>query len=46
MILLINYIAYAHIFLADEVAEAYLWLMKDSNVTGFVASSNSGVMLV
>jgi NAD(P)-dependent dehydrogenase (short-subunit alcohol dehydrogenase family) len=32
--------------LAEEVAEAYLWLMKDTNVTGFVAASNSGVLLV
>ncbi|EKD14332.1 uncharacterized protein L3040_008316 [Drepanopeziza brunnea f. sp. 'multigermtubi'] len=30
----------------EEVAEAYLWLMKDSNVTGFVASSDSGNKLV
>jgi NAD(P)-dependent dehydrogenase (short-subunit alcohol dehydrogenase family) len=31
---------------AEEVAEAYLWLMKDSNVTGFVACSDSGANLV
>lgn len=30
----------------EDVAEAYLWLMKDSNVTGFVASTNSGTLLV
>ncbi|PVH86283.1 NAD(P)-binding protein [Cadophora sp. DSE1049] len=30
----------------EDVAEAYLWLMKDSNVTGFVASSNAGSTLV
>lgn len=30
----------------EDVAEAYLWLMKDSNVTGFVASSDSGSRLV
>ncbi|KAL2062263.1 hypothetical protein VTL71DRAFT_6529 [Oculimacula yallundae] len=30
----------------EDVAEAYLWLMKDSNVTGFVASSNGGSLLV
>lgn len=29
----------------EEVAEAYLWLMKDTNVTGFVASSDSGIKL-
>lgn len=33
-------------FLAEEVAECYLWLMKDSNVTGFVASSDAGAKLV
>ncbi len=32
--------------IAEEVAEAYLWLMKDSNVTGFVAASDSEIMLV
>jgi len=26
----------------EDVAEAYLWLMKDSNVTGVVASTDSG----
>ncbi|KAG8168273.1 hypothetical protein KVR01_003962 [Diaporthe batatas] len=30
---------------AEDVAEAYLWLMKDSNVTGTVASTNSGQFL-
>ncbi|KAF4624237.1 hypothetical protein G7Y89_g13933 [Cudoniella acicularis] len=35
-----------HIGQPHEVAEAYLWLMKDTNVTGFVASSNSGALLV
>jgi len=30
----------------EDVAETYLWLMKDSNVTGFVASSNAGSTLV
>ncbi|KAH8660899.1 hypothetical protein BGZ60DRAFT_492302 [Tricladium varicosporioides] len=30
----------------EDVAEAYLWLMKDKNVTGFVASSDSGSKLV
>jgi NAD(P)-dependent dehydrogenase (short-subunit alcohol dehydrogenase family) len=29
----------------EEVAEAYLWLMKDSNVTGQVATSDSGAHL-
>jgi NAD(P)-dependent dehydrogenase (short-subunit alcohol dehydrogenase family) len=29
-----------------DVAEAYLWLMKDWNVTGTVAASDSGSMLV
>ena len=31
---------------ADEVAEAYLWLLKDSNVTGRIAASDSGSSLV
>ncbi|CZR63750.1 related to enoyl-[acyl-carrier-protein] reductase 1 [Phialocephala subalpina] len=30
----------------EDVAEAYLWLMKDSNVTGIVAYSDSGAGLV
>ncbi|CZR69568.1 related to enoyl-[acyl-carrier-protein] reductase 1 [Phialocephala subalpina] len=30
----------------EDVAEAYLWLMKDSNVTGFVAATDSGSKLV
>ena len=30
----------------EEVAEAYLWLMKDSNVTGRVAASDSGHLLI
>jgi NAD(P)-dependent dehydrogenase (short-subunit alcohol dehydrogenase family) len=30
----------------EEVAEAYLWLMKDWNVTGTVATSDSGSHLV
>lgn len=30
---------------AEDVAEAYLWLMKDANVTGTVASTNSGQFL-
>lgn len=30
----------------EEVAEAYLWLMKDANVTGIVACSDSGSKLV
>lgn len=34
------------VVIAEDVAEAYLWLMKDSNVTGFVASSDSGSKLV
>jgi NAD(P)-dependent dehydrogenase (short-subunit alcohol dehydrogenase family) len=29
----------------EDVAEAYLWLMKDSNVTGTVASTNGGQFL-
>ncbi|KAL1865877.1 hypothetical protein Daus18300_006989 [Diaporthe australafricana] len=29
----------------EDVAEAYLWLMKDANVTGTVASTNSGQFL-
>ncbi|KAN0089225.1 NAD(P)-binding protein [Hyaloscypha variabilis] len=35
-----------HVGKPEEVAEAYLWLMKDSNVTGFVACSDSGWKLV
>lgn len=35
-----------HVGRPEEVAEAYLWLMKDSNVTGFVACSDSGTKLV
>ncbi|TVY81232.1 Short-chain dehydrogenase/reductase [Lachnellula suecica] len=35
-----------HMAKAEEVAEAYLWLMKDSNVTGFVACSDGGEKLV
>jgi NAD(P)-dependent dehydrogenase (short-subunit alcohol dehydrogenase family) len=30
----------------EEVAEAFLWLMKDTNVTGSVAETNSGMKLV
>lgn len=30
----------------EEVAEAYLWLMKDSNVTGRIAASDSGHLLI
>ncbi len=30
----------------EDVAEAYLWLMKDRNVTGTVVSSDSGAKLV
>jgi len=30
----------------EDVAEAYLWLMKDYNVTGTVVSSDSGAKLV
>lgn len=29
----------------EDVAEAYLWLLKDSNVTGTIASTNSGQFL-
>jgi NAD(P)-dependent dehydrogenase (short-subunit alcohol dehydrogenase family) len=35
-----------HVGTAEEVAEAYLWLMKDSNVTGRIAASDSGSLLV
>ncbi|TVY83966.1 Short-chain dehydrogenase/reductase ATR9 [Lachnellula suecica] len=35
-----------HVGKPEEVAEAYLWLMKDSNVTGFVARSDSGANIV
>jgi len=30
----------------EDIAEAYLWLMKDRNVTGTVANSDSGAKLV
>lgn len=30
----------------EDVAETYLWLMKDSNATGTVATSDSGAYLV
>ncbi|KUJ09755.1 NAD(P)-binding protein [Mollisia scopiformis] len=30
----------------EDVAEAYLWLMKDSNTTGVVASTTAGNLLV
>ncbi len=30
----------------EDVAEAYLWLMKDGNVTGTVAGTDSGCLLV
>jgi hypothetical protein len=33
-------------YIADETAESYLWLMKDRNVTGVVAQTDSGLMLV
>ncbi|KAE9365163.1 NAD(P)-binding protein [Stipitochalara longipes BDJ] len=35
-----------HVGKPEDVAEAYLWLMKDCNVTGFVACSDSGTKLV
>ncbi|PBP22612.1 short chain dehydrogenase [Diplocarpon rosae] len=35
-----------HVGKPEEVAEAYLWLMKDSNVTGNIAASDSGASLV
>lgn len=35
-----------HVAGPEEVAEAYLWLMKDSNVTGTVVGSDSGSFLV
>ncbi|KAF7930339.1 uncharacterized protein EAE98_004740 [Botrytis deweyae] len=34
-----------HVALPEEVAESYLWLMKDSNVTGTVVRSDSGALL-
>ena len=30
----------------EEVAQCYLWLLKDSNVTGRVACSDSGALLI
>ncbi|KAK5656392.1 hypothetical protein OQA88_4773 [Cercophora sp. LCS_1] len=30
----------------EDVAEAYLWVMKDGNVTGSVAGSDGGILLV
>jgi NAD(P)-dependent dehydrogenase (short-subunit alcohol dehydrogenase family) len=35
-----------HVGLPEETAEAYLWLMKDSNATGTIARSDSGGLLV
>lgn len=35
-----------HAAMPEEVAEAYLWLMKDTNVTGRVAASDSGSLLI
>jgi len=35
-----------HVAKPEEVAECYLWLMKDSNATGVVADSSSGSLLV
>lgn len=35
-----------HAAMPEEVAEAYLWLMKDTNVTGRVAASDSGTLLI
>ncbi|KAA8567644.1 hypothetical protein MFRU_010g02240 [Monilinia fructicola] len=35
-----------HVAGPEEVAESYLWLMKDSNVTGTVVRSDSGSLLV
>ncbi|KAJ8069130.1 hypothetical protein OCU04_002804 [Sclerotinia nivalis] len=34
-----------HVALPEEIAESYLWLMKDSNVTGTVVRSDSGTLL-
>ncbi|KAF7955878.1 hypothetical protein EAE96_004800 [Botrytis aclada] len=34
-----------HVALPEELAESYLWLMKDSNVTGTIARSDSGALL-
>lgn len=31
---------------AEDVAEAYVWLVKDGNVTGSVAGTDSGGLLV
>ncbi|TVY13219.1 Short-chain dehydrogenase/reductase ATR9 [Lachnellula arida] len=35
-----------HVAKPEEVAESYLWLMKDSNATGVIADSNGGSLLV
>ena len=35
-----------HAGTAEEAAEVYLWLLKDSNVTGWIAGSDSGSFLV
>ncbi|KAM3083864.1 hypothetical protein ACMFMF_001224 [Clarireedia jacksonii] len=35
-----------HVGLPEETAEAYLWLMKDSNATGTIARTDSGALLV
>jgi len=29
----------------EDIAECYLWLLKDANVTGFVACSDAGSKL-
>ncbi|TVY52622.1 Short-chain dehydrogenase/reductase fsr5 [Lachnellula cervina] len=35
-----------HVAKPEEVAECYLWLMKDTNATGVIADSSSGSLLV
>ncbi|TVY42021.1 Short-chain dehydrogenase/reductase [Lachnellula subtilissima] len=35
-----------HVGKPEEVAECYLWLMKDTNATGVIADSSSGSLLV
>ena len=30
----------------EDIAECYMWLLKDTNVTGFVACSDAGSKLV
>ena len=41
-----NYTALGKIGNIDEVAEAYVYLMKDTNATGSCISTNAGALLL